>query len=321
VLPAVLKLATDDEPHVRLQYVLTTSQLGTPETDELLANILREHADKPLLIDAATTGMRGREMVFLETLHAQSAWRAEAPGRAKLFTVLAKCVLAEANPKRVSRFLDLIAAETSEATWRQIAMLDAFPVPPPASTKPARRGIVLSEPPPAMAMLEKLTTPGVRARLPNISALVHWPGQPGYTPPRPPRPLNPAEQARFDAGKVVYTGLCIQCHKEDGMGQAGLAPPLVNSEWVLGPEGRLVRIILNGLHGPITVDGLGYNLDMPALPTLTDEQIAGAVTYVRRAWDHDGSPVTPAKVKQIREAIGTRTNAWTERELLKIKND
>src|SRR5205085_5998701 len=89
----------------------------------------------------------------------------------------------------------------------------------------------------------------VKLKLTKIDAMVHWPGQPGYTPPPPPPALTSQQQSRFEAGKLIYTQTCSQCHKPDGQGQEGKAPPLLDSEWALGPSSRMVRIALHGLHG------------------------------------------------------------------------
>ena len=56
------------------------------------------------------------------------------------------------------------------------------------------------------------------------------------------------EAASFARGKALYTIICGACHQPHGNGQAGLAPPLRDSEWVLGSEQRLVRIVLHGLR-------------------------------------------------------------------------
>jgi hypothetical protein len=85
-----------------------------------------------------------------------------------------------------------------------------------------------------------------------------------------------------------------------------------------GPPERLIRILLHGLRGPIKVKDQTYELDMPSLGILDDEQIAGVLTYVRREWGHGYSAVTPALVKQVREETAKREDAWTEPELLKI---
>ena len=93
---------------------------------------------------------------------------------------------------------------------------------------------------------------------------------------------------------------------------------MVGSEWVAGSEHRLIRIVLHGLRGPIKVKGESFELDMPSLGVLDDDQIAAALTYVRREWGHNYDPVSPAAVKKVREETAAREDAWTMVDLLKI---
>lgn len=130
--------------------------------------------------------------------------------------------------------------------------------------------------------------------------------------------LTPEQQARLQAGKELYVATCGACHQPHGKGQEGLAPGLVDSEWVLGPVSRLVLITLHGVRGPITVNGKTYEMEMPPLSILDDEQIASVLTYVRREWGHSASPVDPETVAKIRAETADRLEAWTEPELLKI---
>jgi len=60
-----------------------------------------------------------------------------------------------------------------------------------------------------------------------------------------------------------------------------------------------------------------YSYDMPAAGFLTDEQIASVLTYIRREWDHEASPVSVDLVKKIRAENKGRTDAWTDGELQK----
>ncbi len=137
--------------------------------------------------------------------------------------------------------------------------------------------------------------------------------------PKAASPMTAEERMLFNAGKTVYEMACVPCHQPHGMGQEGLAPPLAQSEWVSGSPERLVRIVLNGLRGPIKVKGQTYELDMPSLGVLTDEQIAAVLTYIRREWNHGFSAVSPALVKKVREASATRVDAWTAADLQKAK--
>lgn len=109
--------------------------------------------------------------------------------------------------------------------------------------------------------------------------------------------------------------LCTQCHQENGLGLAGTYPPLSGSHIVLGDPQTLVRILLHGLRGDITVAGVTYNGEMPSWDRLSDVQIASVLTYVRGAWKNSAEPVDPVLVTEIRNQTAARTRAWTWPEL------
>lgn len=125
-------------------------------------------------------------------------------------------------------------------------------------------------------------------------------------------------------GKVAYGSYCSVCHQPNGEGQAGMFPPVAGSDWVNteGPE-RLIRIVLNGLTGPITVNGSEYNSVMVAWKdNLSDKDIAAVLTYIRtnESWGNSAGAVTPEQVAEIRQATSNRSNTdyWTAEELLGI---
>ena len=96
--------------------------------------------------------------------------------------------------------------------------------------------------------------------------------------------------------------------------------PLVKSNWVLGPEERIITIVLNGLSGPIEVNGTEFNnLMTPLGSVLKDAEIAAVLSYVRgnTSWGHDAAEVTVSKVKEMRTAHG-RNDPMTADELLKL---
>ena len=130
--------------------------------------------------------------------------------------------------------------------------------------------------------------------------------------------LTPEQETLFKEGKALYVTICGACHQPHGNGQDGLAPPLVDSEWTLGSEERLIRIALQGVRGPLKVKGKIFQLDMPPLAVLDDNQIASLLTYVRREWGHKASAIEPAAVAKVRAATDQREESWTEEELLKI---
>ena len=84
---------------------------------------------------------------------------------------------------------------------------------------------------------------------------------------------------------------------------------------MLGKPEVLARIVMHGLAGPVKVAGRTYNLAMPPLPQLTDEDVAGVLTYIRREWEHTASAVEAKSVTTIREQDKGRMAMWTETEL------
>jgi hypothetical protein len=55
---------------------------------------------------------------------------------------------------------------------------------------------------------------------------------------------------------------------------------------------------------------------MPPLgAALTDTQIAGVLTYIRREWEHGASPISTEFVARIRSENTLRSKSWTGEEL------
>jgi mono/diheme cytochrome c family protein len=124
-------------------------------------------------------------------------------------------------------------------------------------------------------------------------------------------------------GQRIYSTVCIACHQPTGMGLPPMFPPLAGSDWVnVSKPDRIIRMVLHGFTGPITLNGKPFTSPAPLMPpqggALNDEQIAGVLTYVRSNFGNKAGPVTPDQVKAIREAEKARTAMWTEAEILKI---
>jgi mono/diheme cytochrome c family protein/glucose/arabinose dehydrogenase len=167
----------------------------------------------------------------------------------------------------------------------------------------------------AAATLTLRTAPAVRelagdatlgARVTRVLERISWPGKVGAAPAA--AALTPAEQQRFTAGQTVYTARCQVCHLPSGLGQPGVASPLVGSAQVNGPASRLARILLNGKEGSL-------GLMPPFATVLNDEQGAAVLTYVRRAWGNQASAVDSTFVARVRGASAGRKTPWTDAEL------
>lgn len=125
------------------------------------------------------------------------------------------------------------------------------------------------------------------------------------------------------AGQKVYNTVCIACHQPTGQGLPGMFPPLAGSDWVSAPKpDRLIRIVLHGLMGPISINGAPFNTPAPMMPpqgaALNDEQIAQVITHIRSTWGGQSTPVTTDAVSAVRTAEKARSAMWTAEELSKI---
>lgn len=133
----------------------------------------------------------------------------------------------------------------------------------------------------------------------------------------------PVPEGGSPSGFIVYNRpTCVACHQKDGKGTPGQFPPLIKSEWVNEPEpGRLIRIVLNGLNGPLEFQGQNFNGTMvPWKESLTDQEIADVLTYIRqnKEWGNNAPEVKAERVKQVRDKIKERSLSFTPEELLKI---
>ncbi len=81
---------------------------------------------------------------------------------------------------------------------------------------------------------------------------------------RPRGPLTPDEEKRLQQGNDVFGAVCFACHGTDGMGKAlegaapgtMMAPPLAGSPRVQGHRDYVIKVLLQGMTGPL--DGKTY---------------------------------------------------------------
>lgn len=115
-------------------------------------------------------------------------------------------------------------------------------------------------------------------------------------------PTQTPLQASMTQGKQVYQQVCLACHQVDAGGVQGMTPTLVKTTYVLGPKTPLIKIVLNGMTGAVTINGDDFHNVMAPHSDLTDQQIADVLTYVRNSFGNKASAVTVAQVKAVRAA-------------------
>ncbi|MBS1537466.1 MAG: cytochrome c [Bacteroidetes bacterium] len=117
-------------------------------------------------------------------------------------------------------------------------------------------------------------------------------------------------------GAAVFSKICATCHQGNGKGLPGTYPPLAGSEFATGESTRPIRIVLHGFKGKIVRGGKEYNgLMAPWKDSMTDQEIADVLTYVRSNWGNSAPAVTPDEVKAVREKTASRMKGWDESEL------
>jgi mono/diheme cytochrome c family protein len=128
-------------------------------------------------------------------------------------------------------------------------------------------------------------------------------------------PRRQAAVPPADLGQIHFRSYCAACHQEDGTGD-GEAPPLAGSPWVAGSQDRLIRIVLHGIRGPMTIQGKTYNLEMPGFgQVLSDTEVAALLSFVRKRFGSAGDVVAPSTVSRVRAAHLARSDYWSTVEL------
>ena len=80
-------------------------------------------------------------------------------------------------------------------------------------------------------------------------------------------------------------------------------PPLAGTDWVLGDQERLIKVVLLGLTDPIEINGETYQNAMAPHNFLTDQQIADVLTFIRNSFGNEASEISPQKVAAVRKEV------------------
>jgi mono/diheme cytochrome c family protein len=374
VQAAVAKLVDDADWNVRDQLAASMAALPDGTRETTMAALLDKRGDDPVVVDAALSGIRGRESALLTELLKTGS---DTPPREQAITIVAATVVRAAQDAPVQALLTWIA-DDSHPAWARFAVLRGAEIALTGATAPGagrgRRGggnanaadapcptcagarggpggasafggnrgtnarggapdagegtggrgaggpfggggrggtaqtLRLNREPAAFSALAAAGG-DTGSRATAVLARIEWPGKPGA--PSLLTPLTADEQRRFDAGHEIYLNLCQACHQPDGRGQEKLAANLIGSALALAPATVTARILINGKDGPIG--------QMPPLgASLTDEQIASVLTYIRREWGNTGTTVDVQTVKDTRAAVAGRTRPWTNDELIAL---
>jgi mono/diheme cytochrome c family protein len=123
----------------------------------------------------------------------------------------------------------------------------------------------------------------------------------------PPATTTTAAQAEssllLTLGKTIYEAQCATCHGTTGLGQPPDYPPLAHNQSIeMQSAVNAIRMVLNGGYPPGTAGNPRPYGMPPFAQTLTDDEVAAVVSYIRTAWGNRGASVTAAEANQLRTA-------------------
>lgn len=305
----------------RLQAVLSMGSTGGPRRARPMLELARPLLHQPWMQDAVLSGLVNVEWDALEALWNDPDGLAPTPARTLLLEAVVAMILNAERPGDIPKLLNLARTSDNAPDARGRSVLSAL-----TFHAANRRGPPIAVPaePPTLAGLRSSADETLRRRVERISGMLTWPGHSLPATPAPGRRvLTPPEQRLVQMGRQQYVLWCAPCHGADGAGMPALGPPLVGSEWVLGPPERIVRILLHGLEGPVHVRGVRYEPPrilpgMPAVNLVETTNIAAVISYIRRDWDHEAEPVPAMLVGRVRTETMGRETPWTEAELTNL---
>ncbi|MDB5119002.1 MAG: major anaerobically induced transrane protein [Sphingobacteriales bacterium] len=108
-------------------------------------------------------------------------------------------------------------------------------------------------------------------------------------------------KASAERGKDVYINNCQSCHMDNGEGMEGTFPPLAKSDFLMKDIKRSIHVVLEGQADEMTVNGKTYSTPMPAMNSLTDQQVSDVLNFIRNSWGNKGALVTEKQVKELRK--------------------
>jgi mono/diheme cytochrome c family protein len=124
-------------------------------------------------------------------------------------------------------------------------------------------------------------------------------------PPEPPATSVPVAESSLlvRLGKSVYDAQCANCHGAQGTGQPPRYPALAGNQSIqMESAVNPIRMVLNGGFPPGTPGNpMPYGM-APFAQTLSDDEVAAVVTFIRAAWGNRGTAVSAREANELRTA-------------------
>ncbi|RPD91798.1 dehydrogenase [Aureibaculum marinum] len=137
--------------------------------------------------------------------------------------------------------------------------------------------------------------------------------------------IGPSKDARTNGAKL-YSQICSACHNSGGEGIEGLAPPLLNSDYLKGNVEKLALVLLHGLQGPVTVSGKQYhfNSTMPGVinnEQVSDKDLSSIISYITNAFTNKQQHIDANKINALRSKKSKTGVEYSEAELKEMFTD
>jgi len=306
-LARVQHLARDPSIEVRWQVAASLGELPAAQRlDPLLALLLEQGADDPVMVDAIVSGLAGLERRMLGKV-------LEGAQPARFGDAIEMLAGAIARGRAADDVADLLRmagdGTTAEGVHRALlaglqAGLRGPPrLGPPQPGSPQPQLLRLASRPGSVIAAAEAGGPLAEAAE-GVLAQLDWPGKPAASQAAS---LPPEAKRLFDAGRDIYANMCAGCHSDEGRG-AAIARDLAGSRFVTGRPEILARILLSGKEGQI-------GLMPPAGSSLSDDELAAVMTFIRASWGNSAPPVQPDMAREWRAAYAHRKVPWTDEEL------
>jgi mono/diheme cytochrome c family protein len=107
----------------------------------------------------------------------------------------------------------------------------------------------------------------------------------------------------YPLGNKIYDAQCAICHAAQGQGKLPDFPPLANNQSIqMTSSVNPIRMVLNGGYAPGTMKNPRPYGMPPFAQSLSDEEVAAVVTFIRTAWGNHGAPVNGHDVNALRSS-------------------
>ncbi|HZY52109.1 MAG TPA: cytochrome c [Reyranella sp.] len=102
-------------------------------------------------------------------------------------------------------------------------------------------------------------------------------------------------------GKTIYDRECASCHGAQGLGKPPHYPPLAGNQSIqMSSAVNPIRMVLNGGFPPGTAGNPQPYGMPPFAQSLSDDEVAAVVTYIRTAWGNRGAAISAREANALR---------------------